>query len=53
MINYLKAGASAVQIYTGLIYKGPSVAANINNELVNYLKTNGLKSITELIGINH
>lgn len=53
VINYLKAGASAVQIYTGLIYKGPSVAANINNELVNYLKTNGLKSITELIGINH
>ena len=53
VINSLKAGASAVQIYTGLIYRGPGIARSINDELVNYLRINGHKNISELIGINH
>ena len=33
-IEKLNAGADLVQIYTGFIYKGPSLAKNINKELV-------------------
>ena len=33
-IEKLNAGADLVQIYTGFIYKGPSLAKNINKELI-------------------
>lgn len=35
-IEKLKAGASLVQIYTGLIYEGPSLIKRINKVLLNY-----------------
>ena len=44
------AGASLLQLYTGFVYRGPSVAKNIKKELIQILKTEGLNSIKEAIG---
>lgn len=44
------AGASLVQVYTGLIYEGPSLVKKINQGLVKKMKEVGVSSITEIIG---
>ena len=44
------AGASLIQLYTGFVYKGPSVAKDIKKELIQILKTEGIKNIKEAIG---
>jgi dihydroorotate dehydrogenase len=49
VLNMMKAGASAVQVYTGLIYEGPFIARTICQELVNYLDQIGAKSLKEAI----
>jgi len=46
----IRAGASLVQIYTALIYQGPSLIGNINRQLIHMLKKDGFNSITEAIG---
>ena len=46
----IKAGASLVQLYTGMIFKGPSIAADINEGLIELLNRDGYSSITEAIG---
>ena len=43
-------GASLVQLYTGMIYKGPSVVSKINNELSDIFNTHGIKKIDEVLG---
>jgi dihydroorotate dehydrogenase len=48
----IKAGASLVQIYTSLIYEGPFVVKNINRGLVNLLKRDGFKNISEAVGVD-
>ncbi len=45
----LRAGASLVQVYTALIYQGPSLARRINRELSALLERDGL-AIGEAIG---
>jgi dihydroorotate dehydrogenase len=44
------AGASLLQIYTGLIYNGPGLVKQINRGLVHRLEADGFSSITEAIG---
>lgn len=44
------AGASLVQVYTGLIYEGPGIVRKINRGLVRLLETYGYESIAEAIG---
>ncbi len=46
----IKTGASLVQIYTALIYKGPSLVGEINKELIKLMKKDGFNSIYEAIG---
>lgn len=46
-------GATLVQLYTGMIYKGPNIATNINRELITILKSEGMKNISEAIGIKN
>lgn len=41
----LKAGASLVQVYTGLIYKGPSIARRINEELLMLMEQEGVEAL--------
>ena len=48
----IKAGASLVQIYTSFIYKGPSIAKEINKGLIKLLKQDGYTNIKEAIGAN-
>lgn len=45
-----KAGASLVQLYTALIFKGPAIANQINRELVDLLKADGFTNIKQAIG---
>ena len=47
----ITAGASLIQLYTGFIYKGPLLIKDIKKELVQILKTKGLKSIKDAVGI--
>ena len=44
------AGASLLQLYTSFVYRGPSAAKNIKKELIQILKTEGVKSIKDAIG---
>ncbi len=44
------AGASAVQLYTSMIYKGPTVVKQIKRELIAILEERGVKNIKEVIG---
>lgn len=46
----IKAGASAVQIYTGWIYEGPGAVRRINRGLLRLLERDGLKNISEAVG---
>ena len=52
VIEFFFAGASAVQIGTAL-YQDIDIIKNINENLVNYLKSNGFTSISSLIGLAH
>jgi dihydroorotate dehydrogenase len=44
------AGASLVQLYTGLIYRGPSLPRHINAGLVRLLQRDGLTHLSEAVG---
>ena len=46
----IAAGASAVQLYTGMIYKGPTIVKEIKKGLVDILKEKGFKNIVEAVG---
>ena len=46
----IKAGASLVQLYTAIIYKGPQIISKIKLDLTNSLKTDGYKNVKEAIG---
>ena len=43
-------GASLVQLYTGMVYKGPRIASLISSELIDILKNKGFKNVSEAIG---
>lgn len=44
------AGASLVQLYTGFIYQGPGVVAEINKGLQEIIKREGMSSLDEAVG---
>ncbi|MCF6200625.1 MAG: quinone-dependent dihydroorotate dehydrogenase [Hydrogenimonas sp.] len=46
----IRAGASLVQVLTGLIYKGPEIAGTINRTLLKLLEKDGLSNIEEAVG---
>ena len=46
----IKAGAHAVQLYSALVYHGPSLIARVNTELANLLQADGFKSVSEAVG---
>lgn len=46
------AGASAVQLYTALVYGGISLAAKIVNDLDNLLERDGYANVAEAVGQN-
>ena len=48
----ITAGADAVQLYTGMVYKGPGIVKEIKKDLVSILKKENIKNISEAVGIN-
>jgi len=49
----IKCGASLVQLITGLIFNGPQLIGEINQQLAEMLKQDGFKNIKQAIGINN
>ena len=48
--NKIISGASLVQLYTGMIFKGPEIVKNIKRDLIDHLKNDGVKNFKEIIG---
>jgi dihydroorotate dehydrogenase len=46
----IRAGASLVQVYTGLIYRGPGMVYAINRGLAARLRRDGFKTLTDAVG---
>lgn len=47
----IRAGASAVQLYSALVYEGPGLVARINQGLALRLKADGFASVSEAVGV--
>ena len=47
-LEKMRAGADLIQLYTGMIYEGPGLAARIVRGMDAYAKRHGLKSISEI-----
>jgi len=48
--NKFLAGAHYIQLYTGMVYKGPNIVNIIKNDLGKLLLKNGVKNFTEIVG---
>jgi dihydroorotate dehydrogenase len=46
----IRAGASVTQLYTGLVYEGPSLARDINEGLLDLLDRDGFDSVEDAVG---
>jgi dihydroorotate dehydrogenase len=46
----IRLGASLVQLVTGLIFEGPQLVAEINNNLPQHLQKDGFTSLSEAVG---
>ena len=44
------AGASHVQLYTGMVFQGPNIVGKIKKELKEILIADGIKNFKEIIG---
>ncbi len=49
----IRAGASVVQLYTGLIYQGPGLVRRMLASLALLLNRDGFRSVTEAVGADH
>ena len=46
----IKAGASLVQLYSALVYQGPSLISRIKQELADLLQRDGIVHVSDAIG---
>ncbi len=49
----IRAGASLVQLYTGLVYEGLGLVDRINHQLVDLLTRDGFTNIRDVVGADH
>jgi dihydroorotate dehydrogenase len=49
----IRAGASLVQLYTALIYRGPGLVAQIKRDLAALLRQDGFSDIAAAVGADH
>jgi dihydroorotate dehydrogenase len=49
----IRAGASAVQVYTALVYQGPSLVSSILRGLARLLEKDGFPSVSAAVGCDH
>jgi dihydroorotate dehydrogenase (NAD+) catalytic subunit len=52
-IEFMLAGASAVQIGTAIAFKGVSVFSSVTEGIDTYLKRKGFENVKELVGLAH
>jgi len=52
VFDKISAGATVIQLYTGMVYKGPGVVKDIKKELIKILKKEKIKNIQQAVGIN-
>jgi len=52
-VEFLLAGASAVQIGTAISAIGPAVFQKVARGISKYLKRKGLRSVSEIVGLSH
>jgi len=52
-VEFLLAGASAVQIGTAISTMGPAVFEKVARGISKYLKRKGLRSVSEIVGLSH
>ena len=48
----IRAGASLVQFYSALVFKGPAIVREIKKDLKQCLISDGFKNIEEAVGID-
>jgi dihydroorotate dehydrogenase len=48
----IRAGASLVQLYTGLVYHGPELVGEIKRDLAARLRADGFKSVAAAVGVD-
>ena len=46
----LKSGANLLQLYTGMVYEGPGIVKKIKTELIDILKKEKIKNVSEIVG---
>ncbi|WP_134672473.1 quinone-dependent dihydroorotate dehydrogenase [Halorussus marinus] len=46
----IRAGARVIQLYTGLVYRGPSIARDINEGLLELLDRDGFDNVEDAVG---
>ena len=49
----IRAGASLVQLYTALVYRGPSLVGEITQGLARLLAADGFASLSDAVGADH
>jgi dihydroorotate dehydrogenase len=49
----VRAGASLVQLYTGLVYEGPALVARIRAELAALVRRDGFARLADAVGADH
>ena len=47
----IKAGASLLQLYTGMVYEGPGIVKKIKSELIDILEKEKIKNVSEIVGV--
>jgi len=52
-VEFLLAGASAVQIGTAVAQKGPNVFRAVTRGINVYLKRKGFESVNKIVGLSH
>ena len=52
-VEFILAGATAIQIGTAIAQKGPNVFRAITRGINAYLKRKGFKSVNEIVGLSH
>ncbi|MBT5570767.1 MAG: quinone-dependent dihydroorotate dehydrogenase [Alphaproteobacteria bacterium] len=49
----IRAGASLVQLYTGLVYEGPGLIQTIKHDIAERLTRDGFSNLSEAVGLEH
>ena len=51
-VDRIRAGASLIPLYSGLVYAGFKLVSDINKALIEEVRREGMSSVEELVGID-